>query len=805
MSLSPPQDHHTDSPDESNSAQIPPFLAAMFAGIPGFVNVWRLATKTSQYFATDQLPAATALIKTLGATEDTYIGVATRRENFGSIQRGTQSQLASLPALWFDADIFNSAHRKTTLPLTEDEVIAFLNELPLAPSIIVRSGHGFHVYWLLLKALDLTRPATLAHATRLSKSFQRHIIARGRERGWEFDDTSDLPRILRVPGTNNLKQEPVVPVRLVELHAERRYEVAQVELAMCLDESDASRGKAAFTDEDVLAAIEAGVEEGNRDAFLFRFACIRRDEGGDRAEVEDEVIEAAGRCKPPFPRNEARKKVTRAFKKAPAARASKPNVSELLIECADGIELFHDQEDAYAQVQVANHFEIHPVAGSSFRELLTRRLYERHKKAAPPDVLTTATLLLAAHARYEGEQRSVYLRVAEVDGAIYLDLADELWRVVEVTAAGWRIVDNSPVMFRRPPAMRALPTPERGGSINELRSHVNLPDEQQWKLFVVFLLATMRTSVPFPVLAVHGPNDSAKSTLVRNARMLIDPNRADLRLAAHSVDDLLVTAMHSWLVCFDNMSGVSNPMSDAICMISTGGGLAKRLLYTNGEEFVVQLRRPIVINGIDDVAVRHDLADRTLVLTLPSITNKNRRSAKTLAADFELARPRILGALLDGLSCALANADTFSDVEPIARMHDFTILGLAASAAFGWDPASFVAAHRANHQEATERANDADVVVAALRAFADREGTWSGTMSELHHLLSREVGEEVARSRAWPQASNSLSVRIKRIEHGLAAVGIKLQFLPRVGGQKPICISRMTDADDTAQTPLPFE
>jgi hypothetical protein len=91
------------------------------------------------------------------------------------------------------------------------------------------------------------------------------------------------------------------------------------------------------------------------------------------------------------------------------------------------------------------------------------------------------------------------VRVAEQDGLIYLDLADEFWRSIEIGPHGWRIADDVPVRFRRPAGMLSLPLPARGGSIEELRQFLNLPNRDDFVLVVAWLLAALRARGPYPL------------------------------------------------------------------------------------------------------------------------------------------------------------------------------------------------------------------------------------------------------------------------------------------------------------------
>src|SRR5207253_125311 len=105
--------------------------------------------------------------------------------------------------------------------------------------------------------------------------------------------------------------------------------------------------------------------------------------------------------------------------------------------------------------------------------------------------------VLEGRALYEGGLCPVHTRLAEWDGAIYLDLADPDWAAVEITADGWRVVDVPPVQFRRAAGMLPLPRPAPGGHIDALRPFVNVADDAAWRLLVGWLLAALRPRGPY--------------------------------------------------------------------------------------------------------------------------------------------------------------------------------------------------------------------------------------------------------------------------------------------------------------------
>ncbi len=464
----------------------------------------------------------------------------------------------------------------------------------------------------------------------------------------------------------------------------------------------------------------------------------------------------------------------------PGESPKKSHATQLvdLVNGLDGVELWHTPDgDGYATIPAETHLENWPIRSRRFRQWVSRLFYDDVGKAPGGQALQDAVNTLEGQAVHRGQQHDVHVRLAEHGGAIYLDLCNDDWKVVKVTANRWEVVENPPVKFRRARGMLPLPTPTDGGSIDDLRRFVNVTTDTDFILIVAWLTATLRPCGPYPILELTGEQGCGKSTQARALRRLVDPNAADLRSQPRDERDLVIAANNGWDLGFDNLSGVEPWLSDALCRISTGGGFATRELYTNSDEVIFTGQRPIILNGITELALRSDLLDRTIRVTLPQIPEDKRRPEAELWADFDKARPAILGALLDAVSTASRSFEGVR-LDRFPRMADFAKWVVAAEPSLPWQPGAFLAAYAGNREAAHELALEASPVAGVLRTWFDRRqrDEWKGTATDLLTELGNVIGDAAQKRPDWPKSGRGLSGVLRRLAPNLRAVGIDVQF-----------------------------
>jgi len=327
-----------------------------------------------------------------------------------------------------------------------------------------------------------------------------------------------------------------------------------------------------------------------------------------------------------------------------------PSTARQLIDLALGrAELWRTEDgEPWATFARDGHRENLPVESKGFRSWLAGQYFEGTGEVASDSALRSASEVIAYKATV-GEMHKLFLRYARMDDAIYWDLGTDRWDCIRITPGGWDVCKEPPVKFRRTKNTGCLPYPDTGGSLELLRPFLNTTDEG-WILAKAWLLNCVKASGPYFILCVTGEQGSAKSTLFRLLRSLIDPvRRSPLDTLPKNVENLGEHGASEYTLIYDNVSFLSDWLSDALCRAATGGGLKTRALYKQGEVFIYDICRPVGLNGIPDFANRPDLVSRSLVVQQPPISEEDRKPEKELFAEFEKVRAKVIGAL-----CGLA-------------------------------------------------------------------------------------------------------------------------------------------------------
>lgn len=439
----------------------------------------------------------------------------------------------------------------------------------------------------------------------------------------------------------------------------------------------------------------------------------------------------------------------------------------VLIEIGRRHRLFHcERGDPYAEILADGRKAVLRVDGADYRKALGGEYFKATSKGANRNAIGDAVNTLEWIA-LEGPEERVHLRTADTTDGIAIDLADDTAEAVTITGEGWEITP-APANFLRIGKPLPLPRPAEP-DFSLLWRYVNVNKDDR-VLVAAWMLAALRPRGPYPIMLLVGEQGTGKSSTSRTVKRLTDPSASLLRAPPRDTRDLLVGARNAWVLSLDNLSGASAELSDALCRISTGGAIAERRLYSNEEEILIEIQRPLILNGIEDPATRPDLADRCIHLVLPQLQCP--RSEAAIERDFQRDAPAIFAALLDGLALAVRDHGRIR-IEKLPRMADFALWAAAGVPALGFTADEFLAAYRRNRAELMDSAIEASPVASALVRMMDGCTRWDGSSADLLlDLAARDPG--AAMSPSWPRSPKGLLGALRRLAPALRGQGIEV-------------------------------
>lgn len=483
-----------------------------------------------------------------------------------------------------------------------------------------------------------------------------------------------------------------------------------------------------------------------------------------------------------------------------AKRRGRPPARDLLLAALEdaGLRLYQANGEAYASIRVDGHQENHRLRAASF-SMAARILAHRAGAACSRNAVDEVLDALEARAFAEGVKTAAYRRAGPAlrdtvtvcdgrDGDFYcvngvnqivLDPGRPDWRFYLLgTGEGPRLIDSddprAPLLVRGP-AFAPLPEPTTGGALEELFEFVNVVDEDRL-LVLAALMHAWRPGVAQPIVNPLGEHGSLKTSSVRAARALIDPSHADVGTLPRTADELFVVGASSIVAAFDNASHLDAELSDALCVLATGGSRLTRKLYSDGDLSVISARAQVWLNGISDLVTRGDLASRAVILNCPPLEPSRRRSDADVRAAFATAAPRIFGALLERVDVTLATPlpSVQQEKRERPRLADYSDTGEALARSLGYAPGTFDELLIRNQNQAADTVLESSPVAEAIMRRVRERGPIDMSPSGLLPELTALAGE-AAHARSWPGTPVALAGAVRRIAPALRAAGFNVE------------------------------
>ncbi len=440
----------------------------------------------------------------------------------------------------------------------------------------------------------------------------------------------------------------------------------------------------------------------------------------------------------------------------------------------------------------------YPIRGSKFQRLLNELHFYLKEffpcKCVVMDIINGLDMFTKLFAPV----KPVYYRFAKLENVVYIDLGNSKFEVIEITGDAYQVITNPPVKFVRSKIQKAIGAPDTKAVAKDLRlmkKYVPFKTEEDFILFVSWLLSCMNTEGGYPPFFLIGEQGSAKSTTTEIIKNLLDDSTVPLRNLSKSMKNLMIAASNDFILCYDNISKITDKQSDNLCKLATGAGFTTRTLYTTTEETQLTCKRPVIINTISFIPTRQDLLDRSVMVRLNFIKPEERKTVKELKESWKKDRPIIFGALCNAVSAALKNYDQV-DEEKLPRMADFAKWIIAAEEQLPWDKGLFLETLQNSRLNMVDDTIDAEPVAMAILKLMTDSDSWRGTASELLDKLEDCINQKKNKYPNWPKMPNQLSRKLGRVSAFLREKGVQVEI--GRSGQRFIDITRVVDTNDDA-------
>ena len=407
--------------------------------------------------------------------------------------------------------------------------------------------------------------------------------------------------------------------------------------------------------------------------------------------------------------------------------------------------------------------------GALFNEIAAQ-YFKAKGKAASNNAMSEAKSILMGLC--ESEQRiSIPLRNADIleDHSVWVNLADDAGSVIEITDKGWRKVKRGPGAFLSSKATLPLPTPVSPdkGSLVAMRKLFNV-NKETWDFIVAWWITTFISEISHVIPIITGEQGTAKTFATRFLMDTVDPSAGNLSNPPKDLKEFYVSANVSWTFALENMSHISPWLNDALCRIVTGAAHRDRELYTDDTAHIIDLRRCVVINGIDISGAAGDLAERSVLIRLEPIGTDNRKTETDLNEAFEKAHPKALSELFNILSEVLeVRRNGEHELQELPRMADFARWVHYVDVVRGTDALGYYLREKNANMSAV---SEDHIVPVALRNFlvSQRGRKWRGSSSD---LLANLICPVERAGREWPTNPTRLGGLLTRLAPGLRTSG----------------------------------
>lgn len=458
--------------------------------------------------------------------------------------------------------------------------------------------------------------------------------------------------------------------------------------------------------------------------------------------------------------------------------------------------LFKDEFDSpHALVKINDHYRVLPIRHTNFRRYLSKLHYENCDNRIPSiDTVRNVVNFLEAKAFFDGESIPLHLRTVwsnETKDTIYYDLSDEQNRFVKIATDGWTILGNQTnVLFRRynhqRPQVEPIPLVAAGiddvdgfdAVFDEFISILNIKNDSDKLLLKCYIISLFIPGIPQVILILLGEQGGAKTMFQELIRQLVDPSITGTLTFPSNPSEFIQQLSHHYLVYYDNVSYISNWISDLLCRAVTGNSASKRVLYTDDDDFYYNFKRKLGLNGIDLARINSDLSDRAITIKQERIDKSDRKKEVDIWTKFNELRPRLLSYIFHILAKVLEykkNNPKITFPEGINRMADWEEYAEIISRCIGNKDGQLQHVYRENLGRQIEDAVASNQLCMAVIEYVnnhkeDQNSNWQEkTPTDLYEILTSIARytlklTNLNNKKYWPPSPNSLTHNLNLVK-----------------------------------------
>lgn len=396
----------------------------------------------------------------------------------------------------------------------------------------------------------------------------------------------------------------------------------------------------------------------------------------------------------------------------------KINTEDIIRNIEKKVEIICSDE---GEVYVKLNSSIVELEGPDFESWLRQYCYTRMDKFIPP---ASAPGQVQAHLKMlalNSNHHTLYRRVCIRKGNVYYDLGLPDNQYLKISKEQIGVVETTRLLFLRNsvflPQVEPDLTGQPEGILSLIDKHFHIKKESDKIILATFLIGCFFTSkVPTPVLQVYGEKGSGKTIFAEHLLSLLNPTSAGGYSLPRKADDVAIVLSSDYMVIFDNVSWISNEISDLFCRNCTGGTHVKRRFFTDNSQRRLKLGAVVVFNSTHQSVMRSDLADRTLYFQLERFRQEERQGDYALNQSWKKDLPAFFGDLCLAVQGVLNDSQEAEYQSPI-RLTDWYELCVKAGRQLGYSEEDVYFAFEENRKCATESIVGGDVLLYSIEQF----------------------------------------------------------------------------------------